>query len=316
MSIKEKIDDNIDKIKEEERYNKWFFKLSELKASKLDEEKNKKIKLKLEEGNEIENERQKEIEKYKNEFERKKKELKELKEKIKKFEEEENKQLKQKIIDLSKSQVINQITINNYKNENKKYKDKINILETQINDYKEELSKMQEIDLKKKQSINDTKLLKPQIKEIKGKNEEKELEKKEFEKNLKIKYDNILEEEKIKMNQMLINKLNEKQKELEINYKQMYTNKELEMQRKYDEMRNQLEKKNESNKTIHHGIKCNQCFQYPIIGYRYKCCECFDYNLCEKCKENNSKSGEHSHDFIKMKNEKKKISFKENSKNK
>ena len=104
--------------------------------------------MKLEEENEIENERQKEIEKYKNEFERKKK-LKELKEKIKKFEEEENKQLKQKIIDLSKSQVINQITINNYKNENKKYKDKINILETKINDYKEELSKIQEIDLKK-----------------------------------------------------------------------------------------------------------------------------------------------------------------------
>ena len=107
---------------------------------------------------------------------------------------------------------------------------------------------------------------------------------------------------------MLINKLNEKQKELETNYKQMYKNKELEMQRKYDEMRNQLENKNESNKNkiIHHGIKCNRCFQCPINGYRYKCCECYDYNLCEKCKENNSITEEHPHDFIKMKNEEKK----------
>ena len=84
-------------------------------------------------------------------------------------------------------------------------------------------------------------------------------------------------------------------------------NKELELQKKYNEkanlMRNQLENKNVSykNNTIHHGIKCNQCFQEPIIGYRYKCCECPNFNLCEKCEENNSKEEEHIHDFIKMK---------------
>lgn len=46
---------------------------------------------------------------------------------------------------------------------------------------------------------------------------------------------------------MLTNKLNEKQKELETNYKEKIKNKELEMQKKYNEkanlMRNQIEKK-------------------------------------------------------------------------
>ena len=32
-------------------------------------------------------------------------------------------------------------------------------------------------------------------------------------------------------------------------------------------------------RTIHHGIKCNRCGMLPIIGLRYECSICKDYNL-------------------------------------
>ena len=43
------------------------------------------------------------------------------------------------------------------------------------------------------------------------------------------------------------------------------------------------------------------CFQEPIIGYRYKCSVCNNYNICEKCEEVNLQTEEHPHDFIKIK---------------
>ena len=58
-------------------------------------------------------------------------------------------------------------------------------------------------------------------------------------------------------------------------------------------------------KTVHNNIKCEQCFMNPIVGYRFKCTECDNYNLCEKCEEKNEESQNHSHDFIKMKYEEK-----------
>ena len=52
--------------------------------------------------------------------------------------------------------------------------------------------------------------------------------------------------------------------------------------------------------TVHEGIKCQKCFQEPIIGYRYKCSVCNDYDLCQNCEEKNSISEDHQHDFIKI----------------
>ena len=72
-----------------------------------------------------------------------------------------------------------------------------------------------------------------------------------------------------------------------------------------------IKNKNEENinfifvNTTHNGIKCSSCGQEPIIGCRYKCSICNDYNLCEKCEEENSKSGEHFHNFIKIRKEEK-----------
>ena len=58
-------------------------------------------------------------------------------------------------------------------------------------------------------------------------------------------------------------------------------------------------------KTTHHGIKCNKCGIEPIVGYRYKCPICKNYNLCQNCELKNAETGEHQHDFIKMRNEEK-----------
>ena len=54
-------------------------------------------------------------------------------------------------------------------------------------------------------------------------------------------------------------------------------------------------------KTIHNGVSCNYCKRCPIIGYRFKCMECPDYNLCQICE----KVVEHEHDFIRFTKEEK-----------
>jgi hypothetical protein len=63
---------------------------------------------------------------------------------------------------------------------------------------------------------------------------------------------------------------------------------------------NQNKSKLNKCQTKHEGIKCNVCFKLPIIGYRYKCVSCNNYNLCEECEEANEKSNAHPHLFIKM----------------
>ena len=50
---------------------------------------------------------------------------------------------------------------------------------------------------------------------------------------------------------------------------------------------------------IHQGIKCDKCNTLPIIGHRYKCPKCLNYNLCEDCEQNNAEINFHPHlDFI------------------
>ena len=55
------------------------------------------------------------------------------------------------------------------------------------------------------------------------------------------------------------------------------------------------------NKEVHEDIKCEKCFMTPIIGSRYFCRICQNYNLCEKCYKMNQVSQEHNHQFIKYK---------------
>ena len=49
----------------------------------------------------------------------------------------------------------------------------------------------------------------------------------------------------------------------------------------------------------HKGIKCQKCGKFPIIGHRYKCPKCLNYDLCEECEQNNAEINFHPHlDFI------------------
>ena len=50
---------------------------------------------------------------------------------------------------------------------------------------------------------------------------------------------------------------------------------------------------------IHRGISCNSCSQLPIRGIRFRCANCFDYDLCEQCEANDQHGRRHV--FIKIK---------------
>merc|ERR1719282_1346 len=49
--------------------------------------------------------------------------------------------------------------------------------------------------------------------------------------------------------------------------------------------------------SVHFGVECDVCEMSPINGVRYKCCDCDDYDLCEKCHND----GQHSqHKMMKI----------------
>jgi len=51
----------------------------------------------------------------------------------------------------------------------------------------------------------------------------------------------------------------------------------------------------DTGKVIHFGVECDLCGQYPIIGDRYKCSICEDWDCCPKCEP------KHDHPLIKFK---------------
>lgn len=52
-----------------------------------------------------------------------------------------------------------------------------------------------------------------------------------------------------------------------------------------------------SSDVEHLGFICDGCEATPIIGVRYKCVNCPDFDICEKCEAN----GVHSHHaFLKI----------------
>ena len=56
--------------------------------------------------------------------------------------------------------------------------------------------------------------------------------------------------------------------------------------------------KKEENKKIHLGIHCNGCGVNPIVGNRFKCAVCENFDYCEKCENLNKDL--HLHPFIKI----------------
>ena len=51
-----------------------------------------------------------------------------------------------------------------------------------------------------------------------------------------------------------------------------------------------------NSQVIHHRIRCDGCNQGPIVGIRYKCYVCADFDFCETCEA----SVDHPHPFIKV----------------
>ncbi|KAK2753813.1 hypothetical protein FQN55_000177 [Onygenales sp. PD_40] len=51
----------------------------------------------------------------------------------------------------------------------------------------------------------------------------------------------------------------------------------------------------------HDGICCDNCGMDPILGHRYKCINCEDYDLCHSCEE--LEVHDHKHTFLKLRTE-------------
>ena len=56
--------------------------------------------------------------------------------------------------------------------------------------------------------------------------------------------------------------------------------------------------KSEEGKPVHKYIICDGCEMNPVVGVRYKCAICPDYDLCENCEAVTT----HDHPFLKIKN--------------
>ena len=172
------------------------------------------------------------------------------------------------------------------------YEKKINNYENTIKVYKSELekSKLDIMNLKK--------------------NNEAKNEKKYFEEYLGRYYKEKAKEDIGKIKEALNNKVLKESQKLITFYEKEYKEKEKKTQKELNQMSEMINKSNAylsnivqpSNKFEHKGIKCQKCMVEPIIGIRYQCSECKDYNLCEKCEEENSKENFHNkeHNFIKI----------------
>jgi len=49
---------------------------------------------------------------------------------------------------------------------------------------------------------------------------------------------------------------------------------------------------------VHEHVSCDGCGISPIVGFRYKCIVCHNFDFCEKCEG----EGKHPHAFIKIRN--------------
>lgn len=67
---------------------------------------------------------------------------------------------------------------------------------------------------------------------------------------------------------------------------------------KVEEKKDDIEKNEQESLMTFRYVTCDECKVCPIVGYRYKCLECPDYDLCHECfiKDN------HKHNMMVIKN--------------
>ena len=245
-------------------------------------------------------------------------ENKDLKEKLQKTEYENN-TLKMKLENIeNKNKELNEKLKNN-ENDNQNddiIENKIKTIEEEknleINELKKQIEKLNQII----NTMNENNNNKMKNLEFEKKNLENNINK-EFEKGIetitnKLKFNIQTEISKFQNDLFLKTKdLNskffEEQKQNLFKKIEESHNRITEEQEENDQIKNknlQSIKQNQQPKLIHEGYKCNLCNKTPIIGLRYKCTFCYDFNLCENCYNDvliNKKSHyNNNHKFIKI----------------
>ena len=203
------------------------------------------------------------------------KENKELKEKINNLEKEnqENIELKEKINNLEKENQELKINLETIENSNFEKNKEIIRLNNLIDDLKEKL-KMK----KKEDNKNNIEIIK------KNKDDINEF----YKENLQLMSNQLkgfCENQFQNFQQSILNKSLELNKSFLNNQKEQFYKITEENNRiyKYDKIQTLEDKNQKENKLVHKGYQCNICNQNPLLGIRYECENCNDYNLCEKC---------------------------------
>jgi len=74
---------------------------------------------------------------------------------------------------------------------------------------------------------------------------------------------------------------------LTMNTENIQTNMKDLQKTKLDTLYDNLTDLKTDTKEIHYGFGCDACPMFPIIGKRFTCKECPDYDLCENCNDDN-----------------------------
>ena len=115
---------------------------------------------------------------------------------------------------------------------------------------------------------------------------------------IEIKYQ--LPEINTKLNKNKLKKLNEPMDKLFNQFENIeanYYNSQILSEISKSRMKNYQQQSSIMNSSlmIHNGIKCEKCQTLPLMGHRYKCPKCLNYNLCEECEQLNSETFFHPH---------------------
>ena len=213
----------------------------------------------------------------------------------------ENISLKKNMNTLNNENISLKQNMNTLNNENESLNENINSLNNENESLKQNINSLnnENISLKKNNSqiqlfIKKNELLNNEIKQLRIDNQKIELSKNLLQENEELKTENA------KLNNIIKDKKNIENENFQLK-KNIDTIKQENIK-----LKNDIKKINENNnnnkkiQTIHSGIKCNLCYKMPIIGIRYKCSKCENFNLCENCEEKNYKRKIHKHYFIKL----------------